>query len=246
MQRLCVNHRLLGPRTWTRLTAPETRNRGDSHACVIAGAAGRLCSALVGILISVLLAGSTWGETKNAGVEQIWDWIASTRWLKTRAMSACRSHCALEGFRLDKSEYRADNALRSAASGSITAKVPPSVSGPFFVGFIFYDSAGREVVGVDVRGERRGVAVANDNDNNQHLFYLTDAVELRPGDEIQLRALSAEGAYRTEDLVLLREKPVARPPHMNFVNGRHGEPPDLDHDLVHRLHRGISNRVTTP
>jgi len=31
-----------------------------------------------------------------------------------------------------------------------------------------------------------------------------------------LRALSAEGAYRTEDLVLLREKPVARPPQYEF------------------------------
>ena len=42
------------------------------------------------------------------------------------------------------------------------------------------------------------------------------AVEVRPGDEIQLRALSGEGAYRTEDLVLLREKPVARPPLYEF------------------------------
>ena len=217
MQRLCVNHRLLGPRTWTRLTAPETRNRGDSHACVIAGAAGRLCSALVGILISMLLAGSTWGETKDAGVAQVWG-LDRINALVDDPNNVCLpiKQCKLEGFRFDKSEYRADNALRTAAGGTITATVPAGVAGRFYPGFIFYDGGGQEAVAIHVRGERRGVAVADWDDNNQHLFFLTEPVELKAGEEIQLRASDASGSYRTEDLILLREKPAERPPRYEF------------------------------
>ena len=124
--------------------------------------------------------------------------------------------CKLDGFRFDRSEYRADCALRRQGTGIITATVPAGASGRFHVGFIFYDSAGCERIAIHVNGKRRGIAVADLDDNNQHLFFLTEPVELKPGDSIQLRALGAEGAHRTEDLLLLREKPKARPPLYEF------------------------------
>lgn len=124
--------------------------------------------------------------------------------------------CALDGFRFDRSEYRADNALRSPGTGTITAEVPPNANGKFHIGFIMRDEAGHEVVAIQVGNERRAVAVANLDDNNQHLFFTTEAVGLRAGDKIRLRALGTEGNYRTEDLVLLREKPDARPPLYEF------------------------------
>ncbi len=150
--------------------------------------------------------------TESVGVEQTWGLDRINALVEDpKNVSIWIKDCKLDGFRFDKSEYRADNALRAASGGAITATVPQGATGKFFVGFIMRDEAGREAVAIDVRGERLGVAVANYNDNNQHLFFLTEAVELKPGDEIRLRALNAEGNYRTEDLVLLREKPAARP-----------------------------------
>lgn len=124
--------------------------------------------------------------------------------------------CKLDGFRLDRSEYRADCAVRAPGSGIVSTTVPPGISGPFHPAFIFYDGAGCERVSLFVNGKKLGVAVANQDDNNQHLYFLVDAVPLREGDRLELRALGAEGAYRTEDLLLLRHKPEARPPVYEF------------------------------
>lgn len=151
--------------------------------------------------------------TASVGVEQTWG-LDRINALVDAPRNVCIwiRDCKLDGFRFDKSEYRADNALRTAPTGKITATVPAAVSGKFYVGFIFYDTAGTERIGIYVNGQRRGVAVADFDDNNQHLFFLTEPVELKAGDTIELRALTATGVYRTEDLVLLREKPKPRPP----------------------------------
>jgi len=155
--------------------------------------------------------------TASVGVEQTWGLDRINALVDDpQNISIWIRDCQLDGFRFDRSEYRADNALRSRGTGTITATVPAGASGRFYVGFIFYDTAGCERMGIYVNGQRRGVAVADFDDNNQHLFFLTEPVELKPGDTIQLRALTATGNYRTEDLVLLRSKPQARPPLYEF------------------------------
>ncbi|MCX7887398.1 MAG: glycoside hydrolase family 127 protein [Verrucomicrobiae bacterium] len=155
--------------------------------------------------------------TASVGVEQTWGLDRINALVEDpHNVSIWIRDCKLTGFRFDKSEYRADNALRAAATGTITATVPPGASGRFHVGFIFYDTAGVERIGIYVNGQRRGVAVADFDDNNQHLFFLTEPLELKPGDTIELRALTPTGIYRTEDIVLLREKPPARPPLYEF------------------------------
>ncbi len=120
--------------------------------------------------------------------------------------------CELDGFRLDAREYRADNAVATAAGGSITAKVPAAAAGRFHAGFILYDTGGREAIAIEINGKRRGLAVGRSDDNNQHLFFLSEAVEVKGGDEIRLRMIASEGRCRIEDLVLLRDKPTPRPP----------------------------------
>ncbi len=155
--------------------------------------------------------------TASIGVEQTWGLDRINALVDDpKNVSIWIRDCKLDGFRLDHSEYRADSALRRPGAGTITATVPAGASGRFHVGFIFYDSAGSEKIALHVNGQRRGVAVANDDDNNQHLFFLTEPVGLKTGDSIQLRALTTSGNYRTEDLVLLREKPQARPPLYEF------------------------------
>ncbi|MCX7044107.1 MAG: hypothetical protein NTX50_01295 [Candidatus Sumerlaeota bacterium] len=160
--------------------------------------------------------------TESVGVEQTWGLERINALMEDAAnVPIWIRDCKLDGFRFDKSEYRADNALRSggasgagaaSAGSAITATVPKGAEGKFHVGFIFYDTGGCELIGVYTGGQKRGVAVADFNDNNQHLFFTTEPIVLKPGDQIQLRPLVGAGSYRTEDLVLLRRKPEARSP----------------------------------
>ncbi|MCX6906949.1 MAG: hypothetical protein NTY01_02775, partial [Verrucomicrobia bacterium] len=150
--------------------------------------------------------------TASVGVEQTWGLERITALVDDpKNVPIWIRDCKLDGFRFDHSEYRADCALRGPGTGTITTTVPAVASGRFHVGFIFYDSPGSERIAVHVNGKRRGIAVADLDDNNQHLFFLTEPVELKPGDSIQLRALGTGAAYRTEDLLLLRDKAKARP-----------------------------------
>ncbi|MEK7406988.1 MAG: fibronectin type III domain-containing protein, partial [Acidobacteriota bacterium] len=113
--------------------------------------------------------------------------------------------CKLDGFTNDWAAYRTASVRRSAERGRIAATVP--AAGVFYPAFIFYDSGGDERIAIAVNGVERGVAVANVDDNRQRLFFLAEPVSLKAGDAIELRALTSQGAYRTEDLLLLREKP---------------------------------------
>lgn len=155
--------------------------------------------------------------TASVGMEQTWG-LDRINALAGDPKNVCLSirTAKLNGFRLDRSEYRADCAVRSSGAGTITATVPAGVAGEFFPAFIFYDSAGGERIALSTNGQRRGVAVATLDDNNQHLFFLTEPVALQAGDTLELRALGGEGAYRTEDLILLRAKPAARAPVSEF------------------------------
>jgi hypothetical protein len=116
--------------------------------------------------------------------------------------------CVLEGFRFQPSEYRADNVIRTAFPARIIGTAP--TAGVFFPGFVIHDAGGREVLGVYVNDRREGVAVADWDDNNQHLFFTEAPVVFRQGDKLEVRALSGEGLCRIEDLVLLRRRPEAR------------------------------------
>ena len=61
-------------------------------------------------------------------------------------------------------------------------------------------------------GTPAGTAVADANDNRQKLFFLTEPRTFRGGEKIELRALTTEGIYRTEDLLLLKQKPQPKQP----------------------------------
>lgn len=116
--------------------------------------------------------------------------------------------CNLEGFIEDVSEYRAWAVKRRDPTGRIIATVPSA--GTYYPAFIFYDGAGHERVGVWIDGQEAGMAVANVDDNRQKLYYLSEPRAFRGGEKIELRATNADGMYRTEDLLLLKQKPEAR------------------------------------
>lgn len=114
----------------------------------------------------------------------------------------------LEGFVEDQSTFRVPSVKRSANEASITARAP--LAGSFFAGFILYDSAGDERISIRIDGVERGIAVADADDNRDRLFFLSEPHLFRGGEKIELRTLTRDGIYRTEGLILLKEKPAPR------------------------------------
>jgi hypothetical protein len=116
--------------------------------------------------------------------------------------------CRLEGFIDEKLTFRVPYVRRSSDEGRVIARVP--VAGTFYPGFQFYDGPGDERISIRIDGVERGIAVANTDDNRDRLFFLSEPYRFRGGETIELRTLTRDGIYRTEDLILLKEKPPAR------------------------------------
>jgi hypothetical protein len=132
--------------------------------------------------------------------------------------------CKLEGFVEDVSEYRNWAVKRSGSKARILATVPSA--GTYYPGFIFYDGAGDERIGIFIDGREAGTAVAGEDDNRQKLFFLSRPISFKGGETIELRALTTSGAYRTEDLLLLASKPPAGPAEYSITNVRVSPRPD--------------------
>ncbi|MCC6367642.1 MAG: glycoside hydrolase family 127 protein [Bryobacterales bacterium] len=118
--------------------------------------------------------------------------------------------CKYNGFAEDVSEYRAWAVKRTQDNASITATVPSA--GTFYPAFIFYDSAGDERIAISINGKHVGTAVADADDNRQKLYFLSEPRTFQGGETIELKALTGSGQYKTEDLLLLREKPQSKQP----------------------------------
>ncbi|MCC6591301.1 MAG: hypothetical protein IT168_31740 [Bryobacterales bacterium] len=118
--------------------------------------------------------------------------------------------CKFEGFVEDVSEYRAWAAKRKEENARISVTVPSA--GTYYPAFIFYDSAGDERIAISINGKQVGTAVADMDDNRQKLYYLSEAQTFTGGETIELKALTKTGQYKTEDLLLLKQKPQAKEP----------------------------------
>jgi len=114
----------------------------------------------------------------------------------------------LDGFIHDVSEYRVPSVRRTRPGGRMVATVP--AAGNWYPGVILYDGPGNERAGIFIDGVERGIAVADADDNRQRLFFLNAPRTFRGGETIEVRALTATGAYRTENIVLLKERPASR------------------------------------
>jgi hypothetical protein len=99
--------------------------------------------------------------------------------------------------------YRTASATFSGGKGSIQVEAPRD--GRYYPAFVFYDDTPGAAIGIFVNGKQRGTVVANANDNNQKLFALSQPVDFKKGDTLELRNLNeVSGRYRTEDLLLLK------------------------------------------
>ncbi|HSB15320.1 MAG TPA: hypothetical protein VLE22_12745 [Bryobacteraceae bacterium] len=115
----------------------------------------------------------------------------------------------LEGFEVDNvSEYRSPSVTRKGEDARIT--VTAAKAGTFYPGIIFYDSRGNERIELRVAGVVRGTVIADADDNRERLYFTAEPVAFRGGETIELRALTADGIYRTENIVLLAERPAPK------------------------------------
>jgi len=117
--------------------------------------------------------------------------------------------CELDGFTYDIfTEYKQPSVRRTAEKGRITATVP--ICGTYYPAVLLYDGGGKEVFRFSIDGEEKKTIVANRDDNRTYVFTLKEPISFQGGEKITLETLTSEGTYRTEDILLLKEKPAPR------------------------------------
>ena len=83
-------------------------------------------------------------------------------------------------------------------------------AGRYHVGFMMYDDANNERIGLYVNGKLCGVAVAGENNNRTWLYWLKDAQEFRGGERVELRASGTAGRHGICNIVFLAQAPEPR------------------------------------
>ena len=132
------------------------------------------------------------------------------------------NQCELKGFYDDtRSEYKARSVLRSEAGGSISLVAPQA--GQYYLAFVIYDGNGAEKVGIYIDGDLKGVAVADVDNNRNHVFTLAEPYTFKGGEEIVLQTGKSQGAYRIEKIFFLKEKPPEQEPEYTITEV-HAEP----------------------
>ncbi|NUQ00362.1 MAG: hypothetical protein HUU35_10975, partial [Armatimonadetes bacterium] len=118
----------------------------------------------------------------------------------------------LEGFGEDiTTEYRGISTLRTGADGS-TVTFPITSPGRWYLGVQLYDGPGAEKVRVQLNGQRLGYLVATSDPKDLVLFSSEKPYDLKAGDSLELKALTSDGLYRIEELLLLKAAPPAWQP----------------------------------
>ena len=123
----------------------------------------------------------------------------------------------LENMSYFEAEYRWSAVCGS--NGSVTIRVP--CLGAYYPAVVVYDgdqplvSAGIEMppgpcsYEMSIDGKVVGRFFPKENDNRQRLFFLTHPVEFQGGERLTLRT-GPTGGHLTEDILLLRTKPLLR------------------------------------
>jgi hypothetical protein len=115
----------------------------------------------------------------------------------------------LDGFENDLvSNHRTSSARRTGPNARIRVTIP--VAGVFYPGAVVYDAPGDERFALFVDGVQHGTLVANWDNNRERLFFSDRAFTFSAGSTLELRALTSDGLYRTESVLLLKDKPAAR------------------------------------
>ena len=146
-------------------------------------------------------------QDRTEGMEVAWG-LDVIRGLVNDDRNTCvlASECELDGFRDDtRSEYKARSVVRTEVGGRIRLTAPKV--GDAYLAFVLYDTGGTERVAVYINGLRKGVAVADVDNNRNHVFTLADHHSFTGGEEIVLQTGTSDGMYRIEKILFLQDKP---------------------------------------
>jgi hypothetical protein len=118
------------------------------------------------------------------------------------------SECELDGFEMVDDEYREWSARRRGSPAAIGVAAP---KGSFRPAIFVRDEGGPERFGIYIDDERRGVGIADEDDNRTKLLFLDDPVEFAGGERVEFRAARTAAGYRAESVIFLAEEPEVRP-----------------------------------
>jgi hypothetical protein len=125
-------------------------------------------------------------------------------------------------FRLEGCEeeinayYRLPSVGRRARVGRIRVTAPRA--GRFYPGLIVYDADGRERFVILAAGRRLGEAVADWDNARQRLFFVSDPVDFKGGEEIEIQALGEQGNHRVESVLLFERRPEPKEFSFQFLD----------------------------
>ncbi|MBM3472193.1 MAG: fibronectin type III domain-containing protein, partial [Armatimonadetes bacterium] len=117
------------------------------------------------------------------------------------------NECELDRFTMSDDEYREWSARRTGAPAAIRVKAP---KGTYRPGIFVRDEGGAEKYALYVGGERKGLAIADDDDNKTKLLFMDEPIAFAGDETLEFRAGQAAGGYRVESVIFLAEKPEVR------------------------------------
>ncbi|NOX54203.1 MAG: hypothetical protein GXP27_07120, partial [Planctomycetes bacterium] len=114
-----------------------------------------------------------------------------------------------DGFRVDHQTVRRWPHLtreKQDARAWTTAPKP----GRFHIGFMMYDDARDERIGIYVEKKLVGVAVANRDNNTTWLYCTERPIQLEGGERVELRAAGPSGRHGICNILFLKQRPEPR------------------------------------
>lgn len=146
--------------------------------------------------------------TKSEGVDVAWG-ADLIRCLinDDRNRVVLASQCKLEGFQDDtRSEYKERSVVRTEQGGRIILTAPRFPKA--YLAFLIYDGSSAERIGLYINNQLKAVAVANTNNNRNHIYTLEDPYWFEGGEQIVLQTGSDNGTHRIAKILFLHQKPL--------------------------------------
>ena len=114
-----------------------------------------------------------------------------------------------DGFSIEQFNVRRFPYLRlDEPDGKVWTPAPKA--GRYHVGFLMYDDSNDDRVGFYVDDKLRGIAVANQDNNQTWLYWLDEAMDFRGGERVELRALGRSGKHGIVNIMFLTKPPEPR------------------------------------
>ena len=115
----------------------------------------------------------------------------------------------LDGFAVDLfTSDRWPHVRMQKSGGKVWTEAPRA--GRYHVGFMMFDGASDERIGIFVAGQCRGVAVARQDNRRTWMYWLEKPIEFRGGERVELRPLVSTGGAPICNILFLAKPPEVR------------------------------------